>query len=88
MPETNFEINATTNIQSVAQKIIRNLESLQNNFQDLIGLVLDLSKANTQVSSSFNNVSKSSKTAVSDFQKLNSQFVIKFYIQLLFITFD
>lgn len=62
----NFSIDASTNIQSVAQKIIKNLNTLQNNLDDLVGVFQDLSKFTTQAESSLGSIGKSAKNASKD----------------------
>ena len=64
--DVNVGINASTNFPSVAQKVIRSISSLENNLQDLVGVLEDMAKASSTANSSLDNVSKSSKTVAKD----------------------
>jgi TP901 family phage tail tape measure protein len=66
----NFSIDASTNIQSVAQKIIKNLSTLQNNFSDLTDLIVDFSQASGQASGSITKMAQSAGAGVSGVDKL------------------
>ena len=70
MTGTNFEMNASTNIQSVAQKIIKNLGNISNQFEDLVDLLADFTTASAQAGGAMGRIGQSSKGAVTDVQKL------------------
>jgi TP901 family phage tail tape measure protein len=70
MTGTNFEMNASTNIQSVAQKIIKNLGNISNQFEDLVDLLADFTTASAQAGGAMGKIGQSSKGAVTDVQKL------------------
>ena len=70
MTGTNFEMNASTNIQSVAQKIIKNLGNISNQFEDLVDLLADFTTASAQAGGAMGNIGQSSKGAVTDVKKL------------------
>lgn len=67
---TNFEMNASTNIQSVAQKIIKNLGNISNQFEDLVDLLVDFTTASAQAGGAMGKIGQSSKGAVTDVKKL------------------
>jgi TP901 family phage tail tape measure protein len=64
--DVNVGINASTNFPSVAQKVVRSINSLENNLQDLVGVLEDMIKASGDAGSSLDKVSKSSKTVAKD----------------------
>jgi TP901 family phage tail tape measure protein len=66
----NFSIDASTNIQSVAQKIIKNLSAIQNNFEDLTDLIVDFVNASGQASGAMTKMGQSSTAALTGIQKL------------------
>ena len=66
----NFSLDASTNIQSVAQKILKNLGAIQNNFQDLTDLIVDFSRASGQASGAISKMAQSSGAAVGGIEKL------------------
>jgi TP901 family phage tail tape measure protein len=66
----NFSIDASTNIQSVAQKIIKSLGNISNQFQDLSDLIVDFVKASGQASGSISKMAQSAGAGVSGIDKL------------------
>jgi TP901 family phage tail tape measure protein len=59
--DINVGINASTNFPSVVSKVVRSVSSLENNLQDLVGVLQDMAKATGQASSSIDNIGKSVK---------------------------
>jgi TP901 family phage tail tape measure protein len=76
-PDINVGINASTNFPSVVQKVVKSVESLENNLQDLVGVLQDMAKVNNQSAQSLEGVGKSATSmskqvggSVSDLDKL------------------
>jgi hypothetical protein len=56
--DLNVGINATTNFPSVVQKVVKSVDSLQNNLDDLVGSLQDLVKFQDQYASSADATAK------------------------------
>ena len=59
--DLNVGINATTNFPSVVQKVVKSVDSLQNNLDDLVGSLQDLVKFQDQYASSADATAKATK---------------------------